>query len=276
MRSLVTRLATVAAAALLAGWATTASAQVDHEKCYKIKDPVKLKGIVDVTSPQFGLEAGCKIGKAKYFCVPASKSVISAEDKATGLPIAPLPVYAPDAPVDRICYKLKCPLPAPPDTAVTDQFGSRTLTKFKAAYLCTPAVKGAGFCGNAIIDAGEDCDGAVLGACTVGCRANCTCMCETACCFVEQPPLPPAKPAPDAECFEYSGNPAQVAAFIGGCTNAGPGVGVPGSLAPPFLVNSAGVLGPCAGPSPAFGLPCVPGPPTVGNLHIMPSDSTCP
>jgi hypothetical protein len=281
MRSLATQLAAVAAAGLLAGLATTASAQVDHEKCYKIKDPVKLKGIVDLTTPQFGLEPGCKIGKAKYFCVPASKTVISAVDKATGLPIAPLPVYAPDAPVDRICYKVKCPVPPPPfppDQNVTDQFGNRTLTRFKAAYLCTPAVKGAAFCGNGVIDPGEDCDGGALGLCTVGCRPNCTCMCETACCYVEQPPLPPAKPAPDAECFEYSGNPAQVAAFIGGCTNAGPAAGVPGSLVPPFLVNSAGALGPCAPgpPSPVFGLPCIPGPPTVGNLHILPSDSTCP
>jgi hypothetical protein len=53
--------------------------------------------------------------------------------------------------------------------------------------------------------------------------------------------VPPAKPAPDAECFEYSGNPAQMAAFIAGCTNAEPGAGVPASLAGAFLVNSAGV-----------------------------------
>lgn len=190
-------------AGLLASLAATASAQVDHEKCYKIKDPIKLQGIVDLTTPQFGLEPGCKIGKAKYFCAPASKTVISATDKATGLPIIPLPVYAPDAPVDRICYKVKCPVPPPPfppDQNVTDQFGNRTLTKFKASYVCTPAVTGPAFCGNGVIDAGEDCDGATLGACTVGCRANCTCSCETACCYVEQPPLPrPSRhPTPSA------------------------------------------------------------------------------
>ena len=253
----------------------------DHEKCYKIKDPLKLSANVDLTTPQFGLEPGCTVGTAKYFCAPASKTVNSAVDKATGLPIAPLPVYAPPSTVDRICYKVKCPIPPPPfppDQLVTDQFGTRTLAKFKASYLCTPAVKGAAFCGNGVIDPGEACDGLALGACTVGCRANCTCTCETACCYVEQPPLGPAKPPADLECFEYSGNPAQVAAFIGGCTNAGAAVGVPGSLFPPFLVNSAGVLGPCVGgpPSPVFGLPCLAGPPTVGNTHVIPADSTCP
>jgi hypothetical protein len=265
----------VAAAGLLVGLATTASAQ-DHEKCYKIKDPAKIKGLVDVTTPQFGLEPGCKLGAAKFFCAPASKTVISVT--SGGTPIVPLPVYAAPAPGDRICYKVKCPVPPPPfppDQNVTDQFGNRTLQKFKASYLCTPAVKGPGFCGDGVIDPGEDCDGLALGACTVGCRANCTCACETACCYVEQPPLPPAKPAPDAECFQYSGNPAQVAAFATSCTLIGPAVGVPSSLAPPFLLNSF-VPGMCSAPSPAFGVPCVPGPPTAGNLHILPSDSTCP
>jgi hypothetical protein len=157
---------------------------------------------------------------------------------------------------------------------VTDQYGSRTLSNFKAFFMCTPAVLGAGFCGNGVIDAGEDCDGLALGACTTGCRANCTCTCDTACCYVEQPPLPPAKPAPDAECFQYSGNPAQVAAFMTSCTLGG-GFGTPGSLFPPFILNSAIPTG-CAAPSPIFGVPCVPGPPTAGNLHVMPADSTCP
>jgi hypothetical protein len=278
MRSRATWLAAAAAAGLL-GLASAASAQNTHEKCYKIKDTIKLKGIVDLATPQFGLDPGCKIGKAKYFCVPGSKTVISAVDTATMMPIVPLPVYAPDAPVDRICYKVKCPAAVPPAPTVTDQFGTRAFSQLiKAQFLCTPAYKGAAFCGNGVIDPGEACDGLALGACTVGCRANCTCMCETACCYVEKPPLAPAKPFPDLECFEYSGNPAQVTGFIAGCTNAGPAVGVPGSLIAPFLINSAGVLGPCAGgpPSPVFGLPCIPGPPGVGNVHLIPPDSTCP
>ncbi len=256
-----------------------ASAQ-DHEKCYKIKDPLKLSANLDLTTPQFGLEAGCIVGSAKYFCAPASKTVNTAIDKSTGLPIALLPVSAPVTTVDRICYKAKCPSPPPPfppDQSVTDQFGNRTLTKFKAAFICTPAVVGAAFCGNGVIDPGEDCDGLALGLCTTGCRANCTCTCESACCYVEQPPLAPAKPAPDAECFQYSGNPGQVAAFMSACTLGGPPIGTPASLAGPFLLNSALPVACTAGPpSPVFGIPCVPGPPTAGNIVFLPPDSTCP
>jgi hypothetical protein len=132
----------VAIAVVLAFGVSAAHAQVpDHLKCYKIKDPVKLAAIVDLDSPQFGLEAGCQVKPAKMFCVPATKTVVSALDKATDLPITPLPISGPD-PGDRICYKVKCPEPFPPDTEVTDQFGTRTLVKFKTQMLCTPAVKG--------------------------------------------------------------------------------------------------------------------------------------
>ena len=222
----------IAATAVLCAAGGRAHAQ-DHMKCYKIKDPAKIKGTLDLTTPQFGLEPGCLVKGAAYFCAPATKSNVTVT--SAGTPIVPLPVYGPTETVDRICYKVKCPVPPPPfppDQSVTDQFGNRTLAKFKAFLMCTPAVKGAAYCGNGVIDPGEDCDGLALGACTVGCRANCTCACETACCYVEQPPLAPAKPAPDAECFEYSGNPAQVAAFMASCTLGG-GFGTPGSLSPP-------------------------------------------
>jgi hypothetical protein len=116
----------------------------DHLKCYTTKDPVALTGVVDLTSPQFGVEPGCKISRAHFFCVPATKEVVSARDNATGLPITPLAMTGPDA-GDRVCYKIKCPVdppPPPPDTLATDQFGTRTLTHFRAAYLCAPAVIG--------------------------------------------------------------------------------------------------------------------------------------
>jgi hypothetical protein len=235
----------------------------DHEQCYKIKDPVKLKGTLDMDAPQFNVEPGCTVGKAKFFCAPAEKTFVSATDKATGLPIAPLPVYAPDVTYDRICYKLKCPEPVtPPDTLVTDQFGTRTLTKFKTKMICTPAVKGGGFCGNGVIDAGEACDAPSLGACPGTCESDCTCTCPTACCYVENPPTPAPSP-PDVNCFEYSGTPAQTTAFLLACV----GPGVTG-----FQIKT-GIPGPCgAAPSPAFGLPCFAAP----NLVIVPPDSTCP
>ena len=124
--------------------AVSAHAAVDdHLKCYKVNDGLNLTAVVDLNSPQFGVEAGCKVSRARLFCVPATKTVVSAEDKNTNAPIAPLPIVGPDA-GDRICYKLKCPTPpaAIPDQSATDQFGNRTVNKFRASFLCTPAFKG--------------------------------------------------------------------------------------------------------------------------------------
>ena len=121
--------------------AVSAGAADDHLHCYKIKDPLKLQATVDLDSPQFGVAEGCTVGKAKMFCVPAAKTVISATDKTTGDPIDPLPISGP-TPGDHLCYKVRCPEPYPADTEISDQFGNRTLTKFKTSLLCTPAIKG--------------------------------------------------------------------------------------------------------------------------------------
>jgi hypothetical protein len=135
----LTALATVA---LVFGVAGLGAAQVDdHLKCYKIKDDIKLKGLVDLDSKQFGLEPGCKIGNAKLFCVPVTKSNVQVTAKNKAGIVNPLPIFGPPAPGDRICYKVKCPDPRPPDTTASDQFGTHNLTKFKAFMLCTPAGK---------------------------------------------------------------------------------------------------------------------------------------
>ncbi len=116
-----------------------AGAQADHLKCYKIKDSLKVIGTVDLDSPQFGADPGCKISKAKLFCVPATKTNVAVVNKATGEPITPQPVTGPN-PGDRICYKVKCDAPVA-DQQVSDQFGTRAVAKLKAALVCTPAVK---------------------------------------------------------------------------------------------------------------------------------------
>jgi hypothetical protein len=46
---------------LTIGAATVHAQTADHLKCYKIKDPLKLTGTVDLMSPQFGLQDDCKI-----------------------------------------------------------------------------------------------------------------------------------------------------------------------------------------------------------------------
>lgn len=130
------------AAAVVAATPALASAQaLDHLQCYQMKDALSLSATVDLSSPAFGLESGCKVGKARYFCIPTHKTVNSAVEKSTGASITLLPVTGPDAGT-RICYKLKCPTAVIPDQSVSDQFGNRTISKFKASYVCTPAVAG--------------------------------------------------------------------------------------------------------------------------------------
>jgi Protein of unknown function (DUF1566) len=110
----------------------------DHLKCYKVKDGSKIAGTADLDTPAFGLDPGCKISGAKFFCVSGTKTNVTATDNK--VPITLLPVSGPD-PGDRICYKVKCAA-VPGDQLVADQFGTRTVTKFKASLLCTPAVAG--------------------------------------------------------------------------------------------------------------------------------------
>lgn len=113
----------------------------DHLKCYVIKDPNKLKGFVDMESPQFGLEAGCKIRKAKKFCVPVKKTVDTANTFVNKQPVMLMPIPGQNLIDDYVCYKVVCDPPVPPDTKVKDQFSTRTLSFKKAFELCVPARK---------------------------------------------------------------------------------------------------------------------------------------
>jgi len=141
------------------------AATSDHLKCYRIKDPVALQGIADLSAPPFKPEPGCKISRVAVYCVAASKTAVSVLDKLSELPIVPLAAPAPSVEGDQVCYKLKCPVdPAhsPHDKRTTHQFGTRTFTKFKASLFCAPAVKAPSYCGDGTIEAGEDCDGTSL------------------------------------------------------------------------------------------------------------------
>ena len=81
---------------------------------------LKLKGIIDLDSPQFGLDENCRIRRAKYFCIPTSKSVNEVKDGRD--PLDPLPFVGSPAPGDRICYTVSCPKRDLPDQFVSDQF----------------------------------------------------------------------------------------------------------------------------------------------------------
>ena len=120
--------------------ATTALAQFDHLKCYKAKDQKTFKRAqADLTAlqTQFGVAESCSIKpKAKLFCVPVSKTVTAIEQGQD------TPFPAEDLGFDRLCYKVKCPKVTISPEQVSDQFGTRTIEGFKAAMICTPAVKG--------------------------------------------------------------------------------------------------------------------------------------
>jgi hypothetical protein len=181
-------LAIAPAVLLMVTLAAPLSAQVaDHLKCYQMKDTLNLGGTADLDTPQFGVDPGCKIFRAQLFCVPAIKTNVSVVNKKTRQSITPLPFSGAPQPGDQICYKVKCPTPlAPmPDQAVTDQFGNRTLTKFKASFLCTPAVKGAAYCGDGTIDAGEECEPTNVGGATCAALgfASGTLACAPGCTF---------------------------------------------------------------------------------------------
>ncbi len=110
----------------------------DHLKCYEIDDSFELNGRVDIATPQFGLEPGCKIKEAELFCVPAFKG-IPKDKKGTPLPLLTIP----SAPVfnDFICYEIECRKPFPPDQEVADQFKKRVISELEPSLLCTPAEK---------------------------------------------------------------------------------------------------------------------------------------
>jgi len=106
----------------------------DHQQCHRIKDPLALTGVIDVAT-SFGVQPGCKIGKAKLFCDPAGKTVVS-----SNVPVQP--VSGRGVLDGRSCYVVRCKPPYPAADAVADQFGARTLTKLRPRLLCTPAVAG--------------------------------------------------------------------------------------------------------------------------------------
>ena len=124
----------VSAAVLVLVAPLAASADLDHLACYRLTDPVKLAGTADL-STRLGLQPGCKLGHARFLCSPTDETVITAN-----VPVGA--VSGRSLQDSRICYKVTCPKPFPPDEQVTDEFGSRTLAKPVPRLVCTPAVLG--------------------------------------------------------------------------------------------------------------------------------------
>jgi sugar lactone lactonase YvrE len=97
-------------------------------------DPLTLRGSVDLTT-RFGLEPGCRIGRGRLLCTPAYRAI-------TSTPRPTLPIAGRALLDSRICYKVRCSRPHPPDQGVTDEFGTRLVKRLKPKLVCTPAVLG--------------------------------------------------------------------------------------------------------------------------------------
>ena len=137
---------------------------MDHLKCYKVKDRLKLSAVADLNST-LGVDLGCSISRAKYFCVPATKSVTQSN-------VQPIPVSGQELTDERICYKIKCSKPFPADQDVIDQFGERTVTGLKPAFICTPARPAT--CGGTPGQCAGDCPNPDIDGCyaPVDCQGN--------------------------------------------------------------------------------------------------------
>lgn len=130
MKHLLSVFAVVAALAFGASPAT-AQFNLDHYKCYKVKDlknPKFEKTTVSLTD-QFGINDGDFEAKKPFmFCNPVDKNgegILNDDDHLT-------------------CYKVKGPRLQPndrPEVEVVNQLGTLQLEAKKAFLLCVPATK---------------------------------------------------------------------------------------------------------------------------------------
>ncbi len=112
----------------------SAAAVDDHLFCHKLTDSLAVEATVTIDAQRLGMSAGCTLGRAKLYCSPATKSVVTSRT-----PI--LPIDGPPLSDARICYKVRCN-ERPPSERESDQFGTHTLKKLTPRLLCTPAVPG--------------------------------------------------------------------------------------------------------------------------------------
>ena len=174
------------AALLVGSFPQDVAAQTTHLKCYKAKDPLSIRGPGPawLTLDAGGLgDENCRIvGGFRLVCVPSEAELalpIEARMLTDGGPYLPLtPTILPSPEVlsgDRLCYKIRC-LQKPTinnDTAFTDMFGARTLSRYRPFLVCGPAE--ASLCGDGNLDFGEECDDgnrANGDCCSASCRAE--------------------------------------------------------------------------------------------------------
>lgn len=128
-------------ALVLAASTVVATAQpYDHLKCFKIKDSlasfVATADLRPLDTGNFELDAGCTIKvRSRELCVPVNKDRI---DEGPSLVVA-----GQELTNAFLCYTVRCSgetLPAA--LSMSDQFGSRQLSKLHTTRLCAPAMLG--------------------------------------------------------------------------------------------------------------------------------------
>lgn len=166
---------------------TTTLPPTSYLKCYKAKDPLTVRGPapawLQLDSGGVDGVSNCRIvGSFRLVCVPASGTVTAPIEGRMGsgqfLPLTPLTLPMEEALAqDRLCYKVRClePPAIDPQTAFTDTFGARQLSRYKPLLACGPAI--ASLCGDGNLDFGEDCDD---GNRTSGDCCSATCRAEPA------------------------------------------------------------------------------------------------
>ena len=166
---------------------TTLAGPTTHLQCYRVKDPLRLKGPAPswlaLAGPQVSAEQCAIVGSFRLVCLPVTKTITQPIERSIGggAFTAFTPVSVPNEEVvtqDRICYRIKCNPEAVLSTSTLfiDQFGSRMVTSHGAYLLCGPGVTAS--CGNGIVEVGEACDD---GSAKNGKNGDC---CSATCAFV--------------------------------------------------------------------------------------------
>ena len=126
--------------------ATAAHALTDDLQCYKVgNESLKaLKVVVDLDAPAIGAAPGCKLTKAKLYCVPSATTVQPGTLFDGRQPLTTIPYASMPAETARICYGVSCKKPngLGPDQTATDRFGTHGFGKLAAQMVCVPAIAG--------------------------------------------------------------------------------------------------------------------------------------
>jgi hypothetical protein len=131
-------------AVALGGTPASAQGDPDHLQCYRVTDATlrRLRGTVDLEAPAIGVAPGCKLSKAKLYCVPARQQVRPGTLFDGVHPVTEVPYHGRPAETDRICYQVRCPPSTAADQIATDRFGTHALRRLATDMVCTPATGG--------------------------------------------------------------------------------------------------------------------------------------